>query len=354
MEISVTKTASPKQKPDYNKLGFGQFFSDHMFLLDYSKEKSWHDPRIVPYAPLSLDPASMVLHYGQEIFEGMKAYRSVDGHISFFRAIDNVRRFNRSNERLGVPFLDEELVISALHELVALDASWVPSQPDASLYIRPFLIATDPVLGVRASNNYLFVIILSPVGSYYPGGLSPTKIMIEDEDVRAVRGGLGYAKTGANYAATIRAQEKAKVKGFSQVMWLDALERKYVEEVGTSNAFFVINGTVITPALNGTILPGITRDSTIRLCRSWGMTVEERPISLDEVFAASQNGTLNEAFATGTAAVISPIGELTYKGKATSINEGKIGTTAQKLYDTLTGIQWGRIPDEFGWVTPLR
>ncbi len=353
MDITITRAATSKPRPEDSALGFGQYFTDHMFLMNYAPDRGWHDARIVPYGPLSLDPATMTLHYGQEIFEGLKAYRGEDGAIRFFRAIENVRRFNRSNERLCVPLIDEEVFMRAMTEFVRLEADWVPRSRDTSLYIRPFLIATDPFLGVRASDTYLFVIILSPVGSYYAGGISPTDILVEDEDVRAVRGGLGYAKTGANYAATIRAQDRAKHKGYTQVLWLDALERKYIEEIGTSNAFFKISGTVITPSLNGSILPGITRMSCIELLRSWGIPVEERPVSMDEVIAALENGALEEAFASGTAAVISPIGKLCYRGRDLTVNNGAIGEISQKLYDTLTGIQWGRLPDPFGWTTEI-
>lgn len=353
MNISITRATNLKQHPEDSVLGFGKYFTDHMFLMDYSPDKGWHGARIVPYGPLPLDPATMTLHYGQEIFEGLKAYRGEDGKIRLFRAIENVRRFNRSNERLCAPQIDEGDFMRALTELVRLEADWVPRGKDASLYIRPFLIAADPFLGVRASDTYMFVIILSPVGSYYAGGMSPTDILVEDEDVRAVRGGLGYAKTGANYAATIRAQDRAKHKGFSQVLWLDALERKYVEEIGTSNAFFKIAGTVVTPSLNGSILPGITRMSCIELLKSWGESVEERPVSIDEVVAAIENGKLDEAFASGTAAVISPIGKLSYKGRNLTVNNGEIGPLSQKLYDNLTGIQWGRLPDPFGWMTTI-
>ncbi|MDR3289157.1 MAG: branched-chain amino acid aminotransferase [Peptococcaceae bacterium] len=353
MNIAITRTTNPKPHPEESNLGFGQYFTDHMFLLNFSPGKGWHNARIVPYGPLELDPATMTLHYAQEIFEGLKAYRGIDGKIRLFRAIENIRRLNRSNERLCVPLIAESDFMQALTELLHIEESWIPSSPDTSLYIRPFLIATDPFLGVRPSDTHLFIIILSPVGSYYANGISPTSILVEDEDVRAVRGGLGCAKTGANYAATIRAQDKAKHKGFTQVLWLDALEQKYVEEIGTSNAFFKIAGTVITPPLNGSILPGITRMSVLDLLRHWQNRLEERPISIDEVIDAANRGLLEESFASGTAAVISPIGSLTYKGKSVEINEGKIGALSQKLYDTLTGIQWGKLPDPFGWTTHI-
>ena len=353
MEIKVTHTMFPKTKPKQSELGFGQYFTDHMFLMNYEKNKGWQDARIVPYAPLPLDPASMVLHYGQEVFEGLKAYRTGEGNIQLFRVMDNIRRFNVSNKRLLIPVIDEELFMDAIKQLVLVDEGWVPELPDASLYIRPFIIATDPFLGVRGSNSFLFVIILSPVGAYYSSGLKPTRILVEDEDVRAVRGGLGFAKTGANYAATIRAQERAKHKGFTQILWLDAIERRYIEEVGTSNVFFVIDGTIITPPLSESILAGITRDSCLKLLRSWKMPVEERRISIDEIMSAWEKGCLDEAFASGTAAVISAMGELTFQDKTMAIGENKVGPIAQKLYHSLTAIQWGRMPDDFGWITKL-
>ena len=353
MTFPITKAQTLKPKPKTETLGFGKYFSDHMFLMDYAPKTGWSGGRIVPYGPLPLDPASMILHYGQEIFEGLKAYRRADGGVQFFRPIENIRRFNRSCERLTVPVLDEEVFMSAMTELVKLEKSWVPEATDASLYLRPFVIATDPYLGVRPSDTFLFVIILSPVGAYYSGGMSPTNILIEDEDVRAAVGGLGYAKTSANYAATLRAQERAKVRGFSQVLWLDAAERKYVEEVGTSNAFFVLDGKVVTPALSGSILPGITRDSCLALLRKWGMPVEERKISVDEVWQAAADGRLSECFASGTAAVVSPVGRLTYKDDTLVIGGEKVGPLAQKLYDSLTGLQWGLVPDDMGWIVPV-
>jgi branched-chain amino acid aminotransferase len=349
MNITITKTTDPKQKPSDDILGFGRYFSDHMFLMDYDPEKGWNDPRVVPYAPLQLDPAAMCLHYGQELFEGLKAYRGADGKIRLFRYKDNIRRFNRSCSRLDIPLIDEEDFRQALLTLLRCEADWAPRSADASLYIRPYLIATDPFLGVCSSKSYLFVLLLSPVGAYYAEGIKPTNIYVETEDVRAVRGGLGSVKAAANYAATLRAQTRAGVKGFAQVMWLDALERKYVEEIGTSNAFFVIGGKVITPQLTESILPGITRDSCICLLKEWGVPAEERPISIDEVFAAHDIGALDECFATGTAAVVSPVGRLSYNDKAIIIGESKVGPVAQRLYDALTGIQWGKIPDTMGW-----
>ncbi|MDR0249303.1 MAG: branched-chain amino acid aminotransferase [Oscillospiraceae bacterium] len=351
--IAVTLTHAPREKPSPDNLGFGNYFTDHMFLMDYASAKGWHNARIVPYSPLPLDPASMVLHYGQEVFEGLKAYGAADGSLRLFRACDNIRRFNRSCERLGAPPIDEALFMEAILLLLRTDADWSPHKPDASLYIRPFLIATDAFLGVRSSDSYLFVIILSPVGAYYATGMSPTNILVEDEDVRAVRGGLGYAKTGANYAATIRSQERAKLKGFTQVLWLDALERRYIEEIGTSNAFFVINGTALTPPLGGSILPGITRDSCLRLLEYWGVPARETPLTIDEVISACESGRLEEAFASGTAAVISPVGSLTYKDTTVTINNGEVGPLAWRLYDTLTAMQRGAEDDIFGWVSKV-
>ncbi|MDR0325958.1 MAG: branched-chain amino acid aminotransferase [Oscillospiraceae bacterium] len=352
MDIPVTKTKALKQKPADDILGFGQYFTDHMFLMDYGPDKGWHDPRIVPHGPLSLDPAAMCLHYGQELFEGLKAYRGADGRIRLFRYMDNIRRFNNTCERLDIPAIDEAVFREALFSLLRVEVEWAPHSADASLYIRPFLIATDPYIGVRSSKKYLFILLLSPVGAYYKGGLAPTKIYVETEDVRAVRGGLGSVKAAANYAATLRAQTRAGAKGFTQVMWLDAFERKYVDEVGTSNAFFVIGGTVVTPPI-GTILPGITRDSCLRLLREWGIPAEERQISIDEVWQAQADGRLEECFATGTAAVVSPVGQLCYNGETITISGNQVGPIAQRLYDTLTGIQWGRTPDTMGWTEIL-
>ena len=348
--ITIRRTETPKPKPDPNKLGFGNYFTDHMFVLDYTKESGWVDARVEPYAPLTLDPASMVLHYGQEVFEGLKAYRADDGRTLLFRPLENIRRLNRSNERLRIATIDEELFLEGLLSLIRTDIDWAPSAPDTSLYIRPFVIATDPCLGVRASDTYKFLIIMSPVGAYYPEGLDPVKILIETDDVRAVKGGTGEAKTGGNYAATIRAQDKAKDKGYTQVLWLDGVHRRYIEEVGTMNVFLVLNGTVVTPPLGGSILPGITRDSVIRLLKSWGVSVAERPVSIDELSIGSKEGHLEEAFGSGTAAVISPIGEFNVMGELITVSGGQIGPLAQRLYNELTGIQWGRKPDPFGWV----
>ncbi len=350
-KITIQKTATPKPKPsDTSKLGFGKYYTDHMFIMNYDKEQGWHHPRIVPYAPLSLDPAAMCLHYGQEVFEGLKAYRTSQGKVVLFRPDKNMARLNLSNERLCIPNIDEELAVEAIKLLVATDKDWIPNGEGTSLYIRPFIIAVEPHIGVQPAEQLLFIIIMSPVGAYYPEGINPVKIYVERNYVRAVRGGTGFVKTAANYAASLKAQDEAARQGFTQVLWLDGVERKYIEEVGTMNVFFKIQGEIITPALQGSILGGITRLSCIELLRSWGYIVNERPLTLDEVEQAASKGTLEEAFGTGTAAVISPIGELKADNKHIIINNNQIGKVAHRLYDTLTGIQNGRLPDEFGWV----
>lgn len=354
MEISITKTTAPKAKPPVNGLGFGKYFTDHMFVMDYSEEKGWHDPQIIPYAPLSLDPSCMVLHYGQTVFEGMKAYHCADGGALLFRPINNMKRINISNERLCIPQIDEEFAVEAIKKLVATDIDWIPEGKGTSLYIRPFIIATDNALGVHPSHTYKFIVIMSPVGSYYSGGLDPVKIYVEDSYVRAVRGGMGFAKTAGNYAASMKAQEIAETKGYAQVLWLDGAERKYIEEVGAMNIFFKIDGEVVTPALNGSILAGITRDSSIQIMRSWGMKVTERRLGIQEIYDAHAAGKLEEVFGTGTAAVISPVGELNWDGNIISINNGAIGEVSAKLYDTITGIQSGKINDTFGFTTKIK
>lgn len=350
MRISLVRTTTPKTKPDENSLGFGRFFTDHMFIMDYKEGTGWHSPRIVPYAPLQLDPSVAVFHYGQAVFEGMKAFRAPDGRVLLFRPEQNMARLNRSNARMCIPQFDEEFALRAIKELVALDADWIPSAPGTALYLRPFVIATDAVLGVRASSSYQFIVILSPVGAYYPEGINPVGIYVEPHYVRAVRGGTGYAKAAGNYAGSLLAQKEAKEKGYSQVLWLDGLERKYVEEVGAMNVFFNIDGELITPDLGDSILPGITRDSVLHLLRSWNVPVSERRLSVEEIFTAHEEGRLIEAFGCGTAAVISPIGKLEWNGKVIVIGEGKTGVLSQRLYDTLTGIQNGLLPDEFGWM----
>ena len=354
LDIRIEKTTTPKAKPeDQSALGFGKIFTDHMFVMNYTEGKGWHDPRIVPYQDIALSPASMVFHYGQEMFEGLKAYRGADGKARLFRPIMNARRTNESNKRLVIPQIPEEDFVQAVSEIVRVDQDWIPTAPGTSLYIRPFIIATDDFLGVAPSKTYLFIIILSPSGAYYKEGLKPVGIWIEDDYVRAVRGGMGFAKTGGNYAASLIAQVKAHDDGYSQVLWLDGVERKYIEEVGAMNIFFKIDGKIVTPMLNGSILPGITRNSVIQLCKSWGMEVEERKVSVDELLEAQKNGTLEECFGSGTAAVISPVGKLRYKNDVMSINGGDIGPVSQKLYDTITGIQGGTVEDPFDWVTVL-
>jgi len=350
LDIKIQKTETPKEKPAKGqKLGFGKIFTDHMFVMNYTEGKGWHDPRIVPFQNISLSPAAMVYHYGQEMFEGLKAYKNPDGNVYLFRPDMNAKRTNATNERLVIPQLPEEDFVQAVSAVVDVDRDWIPEEPGTSLYIRPFIIATDEFLGVAPSKTYLFMVILSPSGAYYESGLAPVGIWIEDEYVRAVRGGMGFAKTGGNYAASLIAQQKAHDAGFSQVLWLDGVERKYIEEVGAMNIFFKIAGKVITPSLNGSILPGITRNSTIQLCKDWGYEVEERKISADELLEAQKNGTLEECFGTGTAAVISPVGKLRFQDEVMEINGGNIGCLSQKLYDTITGIQTGRLPDERGW-----
>ena len=353
MDIKVVKTTSPKQKPSQDNLGFGNHFSDHMFMMNYTTGKGWHDARIVPYAPISADPSMMVFHYGQAVFEGLKAYHALNGKTLLFRPEENMARMNISNDRLCIPQIDEAFCVEAMKELVRIEQDWIPTEEGTSLYLRPFVIATDPYLGVRPSNTYLFMIICSPSGAYYPEGLDPVRIYVEPKYVRATKGGLGFAKTEANYAASLKAQDEAKHKGFTQVLWLDGVERKYIEEVGTMNVFFVINGEIITPALEGSILPGITRKSVIELLRSKGYKVTERKLGIQEVYDAQAAGKLDEAFGTGTAAVISPIGELNWKGEAIFINNGEIGKVSAELYDTLTGIQYGKLKDDFGWVVTV-
>ncbi len=348
LEIKIEKAKTLKEKPDFSNLGFGKYFTDHMFVMQYSDEIGWHDAKIVPFDYIPIHPASTVLHYGAEIFEGMKAYRVADGY-QLFRPIENIRRMNDSAERLCLPVLDEEFTLKALTELITLEYDWIPDQPGTSLYIRPFMFGNDESLGVHAVHNATFVIILSPVGSYYKEGLNPVKISIESQDVRAVRGGTGYAKCGGNYAASLRAGKRAAEKGFSQVLWLDGVERKYIEEVGAMNVMFKINGEIATPALTGSVLPGITRKSSIEILKEWGYNVSERLVSVDELMSAAENGSLEEAWGTGTAAVISPIGHLFYNEKDYTVSDNKIGSLTQKLYDELTGIQWGKKPDTRGW-----
>ncbi len=350
LNIRVEKTQNPKKKPAKGeKLGFGHIFTDHMFIMNYDEGQGWHDARIEPFHNITLSPAAMVFHYGQTMFEGLKAYKGDNGEVYLFRPDMNAKRANNSNKRLCIPSIPEEDFVQAVKAVVDIDRDWIPDEPGTSLYIRPFVISTDDHLGVAPSKSYLFMVILSPSGAYYESGLAPVGIWIEDDYVRAVRGGIGYAKTGGNYAASLAAQVKAHDDGYSQVLWLDGVERKYIEEVGAMNIVFKIAGKVVTPMLNGSILPGITRDSVLTLCRDWGYDVEERKISVDELIEAAHNGTLEEVFGTGTAAVVSPVGKLRYKDEVFEIGGGKIGELTQKLYDELTGIQWGKRPDTRGW-----
>ena len=353
IEYPVQRAQTYRAKPDPNTLVFGKAFTDHMFLMNYTTGRGWHDGRIVPYGPLCLEPSAMVFHYAQEVFEGMKAYRNPEGGVQLFRPMENVRRINSSCERMCIPQLPEEEALAAVEQLVRLEQDWVPSAPGTSLYIRPFIIATTPSLGVHAAHDYLFCIICCPVGAYYAEGINPVRIYVENEDVRAVRGGTGYTKCGGNYAASIRAGERAEEQGYAQVLWLDGVHRKYIEEVGSMNVLFKIDGKVITPALTGSVLPGITRKSCLELLKSWGIPVEERLITAEELFDAAESGKLEEAFGSGTAAVVSPIGEMGWGEKHVVVNGGKIGPLTQKLYDTLTAIQWGTQPDPFGWIVKL-
>jgi len=353
MKIRIEKTRNPQTMPPENELGFGKVFTDHMLMVDWTEDKGWYDARIVPFGRIDLHPASTVLHYGAEIFEGLKVYRRADGGIQMFRPQENVKRMNNSAERMSLPQMDEKDMLELMTTFVKLEERWVPKSFGTSLYLRPFMFGNDEALGVHAVKNATFMIIASPSGSYYKEGINPVGIMIENEDVRTVRGGTGYAKCGGNYAASTRAGERAAKKGYSQVLWLDGVERKYVEEVGAMNVMFKIGGEIITPMLTGSILPGITRKSCIEVLRAQGYTVKERLFSIDELVSALENGTLEEAWGCGTAAVVSPIGKLAYNGKEYVIGGGKIGTVTQKLYDTLTGIQWGKSPDGFGWVYKL-
>ena len=353
MNIKITKAKNLKIKPDDNQLKFGKDFTDHMFIMDYCEEKGWYDPKIVPYGPIPLDPSTCVLHYGQGIFEGMKAYKTKNGKTQLFRPDKNITRLNQSCERMCIPPLNEEEVFEAIKTLVKLEEKWIPNMEGTSLYIRPFVIATDPFLGVHPSHTYMFIIILSPVGAYYPTGINPVKIYVEDKYVRAIKGGTGTAKTMGNYAASLYAQQEAEEKGCIQVLWLDGVNRKYVEEVGAMNVFFKIDGKVITPKLNGSILEGITRKSVIELLESKNIEVEERKISIDEIIQASKDNKLEECFGAGTAAVISPVGELLYKDKTYTINNNQTGEISKMVYNTLTNIQFGNQEDLFNWIVQV-
>ena len=353
MNLTVTLQKNPAALVPEDKLGFGRVFTDHMVMMDWDAEGGWHDARIVPFAPISLHPASTVLHYGAEIFEGLKAYRRVDGGVQLFRPMENIRRMNRSAERMCLPEIDEEDFLEILKAFVRLEERWVPHTFGTSLYLRPFLFGNDEHLGVHAVKRATFILIASPSGSYYAEGINPVSIMIESEDVRTVRGGTGYAKCGGNYAASTRAGERAAARGYSQVLWLDGVERRYIEEVGAMNVMFRIGDEIVTPLLTGSILPGITRMSCIEALRAEGYRVSERLLSVDELIKALEDGSLIEAWGCGTAAVVSPIGRLAYGDREYVIGDGGIGEVTGKLYDMLTGIQWGKTPDPFGWVLPL-
>ena len=354
LNIRIEKTTCPKAKPaDESKLGFAKLFSDHMFVMDYAEGKGWHDARVVPYAPFSLDPATVVLHYAQELFEGMKAYRTAEGKIQLFRPECNAQRFADGCERMGIPPIPVDDFIDAVKALVKVDEDWVPHMDGTSLYIRPFVIATDVGLGVHASKNYIFCVIAAPSGAYYAEGINPVKIYVEDEYIRAAPGLTGAVKCGGNYAASIKAGELAEKKGYSQVLWLDGVEKKYVEEVGAMNIMFKIDGKIYTAACTGTVLPGVTRRSIIELCRDWGYEAIEGKLAIADIMQAGREGKLEEVWGTGTAAVVSPVKELTWKDESVEISGGKIGELTQKLYDTLTGIQWGKLPDTKGWIVAV-
>ncbi len=353
LNIKFIKRDVLKEKPDMNNLGFGKYYTDYMFMLEWYKGEGFTDAKIMPYGPIEFDPACLVLHYAQETFEGMKAYKTADGRILLFRPEMNAKRFQKSNERLCMPELPVEDYIQAVEELIKVEKDWIPTLPGTSLYIRPYMFAYQPKLGVHDADHYKFMVILSPVGSYYKEGLKPVSIYVEDKYVRAVIGGTGFTKCGGNYASSIKAQIEAEKKGYTQVLWLDGVHRKYVEEVGTMNVMFVIDGVVVTAPLEGSVLPGVTRDSMIKVLKSKGYKVEERHLSIDELMAAAKAGKLDEAFGTGTAAVISPIGKLAYKDEV-FFDNNKIGPISQMLYDTLTGIQTGKLPDEFGWTYEIK
>lgn len=352
MEIKVTKVDPEHMKPkpeDESQLGFGDIFADHFFIVEYDSEKGWHDASIEPLRPLSLNPAAMCLHYGQEIFEGMKAYKGKNDSIYLFRPEENINRMNRSAERLCMAQIDNDLFMEGLKKLVLLEKDWIPHDTGTSLYIRPTMIATEPALGVHPSSQYMFYIIVGPVGAYYPEGFNPTKIYVSEKYVRAAPGGVGNCKAAGNYAASLYASQEALKMGYTQVLWLDARERKYVEEVGTSNIFFVIEDDLITPPLSGSILQGITRDSVMRLAESWGVNVLERQLSMDEILSSNADGTLKEAFASGTAAIVSPVGQIHYRGKEYVIGDGNTGPLTERLYNEILQIQYGEKEDPFGW-----
>jgi len=351
--IRITKARTLKTKPKDADLGFGQIFTDHMFVADFQEEKGWYDPRVEPYGPLEMDPAAAVLHYAQSVFEGLKAFRGVDGKVRLFRPQKNIERLNNSARRMCIPPLDPDLALQSIVTLVGVEREWVPRTIGTSLYIRPTIVANEPFLGVRPAKSYVYFVILSPVGAYYPEGMAPVKIRVEEKYVRAVEGGLGSAKTGANYAASLMAAEEAKHAGYTQVLFLDGVHRKFIDEVGTMNIMVKIGDEVITPPAGGTVLAGVTRDSALSLMRTWGLKVSERPLTIDEVVAAHKSGALKEVWGTGTAAVISPVGELAYKNEKMVIHAGRIGELTQKLYDAIVGIQYGKSPDPDKWTVEV-
>lgn len=356
MDIQILPFPDEKKKAKPlpgSPLGFGKLFTDQMFLAEWKEGRGWFDARIKPYEPFVLDPSCLVFHYGQEIFEGLKAYLRKDGTIALFRPEENAKRFSLSAERLSMPQVPEELFLRAVEELVLLEKEWIPSLEGTSLYIRPTMIAVEPVLGVKPSSHYYFYIILSPVGAYYSAGFNPIKILVEDHYVRAAQGGTGEAKTGGNYASSIKASLEAKKRGFDQVLWLDAIHRRYVEEVGAMNIFFVYEDRIITPALNGSILRGITRDSLFKLAPDLGIPVEEKKISIQTVIEDIRSGKLKEVFGSGTAAVISPVEALSYQGESLLIGKGGVGAWTKRLYDALTSIQYGKSEDPYGWVKSI-
>ncbi len=356
IDIPITRTDSPKPKfTDERSLGFGSVFTDHMFIANHDEQRGWHDARIVPYGPLPIDPASPVLHYSTEVFEGLKAYRYANDEIGLFRPEENAARMNRSAKRMCLPEIDEALQLAAYEALVDLEREWVPRTNGTSLYLRPTLIGDGCRLGVREASKHVYFIICSPSGLYYPNGIKPVRIYIESTYVRTVQGGTGNAKTGGNYAASLLASSIAGKRGYDQVLWLDGRENRYVEEVGAMNTMFVIDGVLVTPKLTGSILDGITRKSVLRLASDMGLKTQERLLSVDELFEAYAAGALTEAFGTGTAAIISPIGELTYQEKTIRLGD-EIGPVAGRIYETLTGIQTGRLPDTYGWtrIVPRR
>jgi branched-chain amino acid aminotransferase len=353
MDIKVIPLPVEKMKAkfkDESGLGFGKLFTDRMLMVEWKAGQGWCEARIQPYAPLVLDPACLVFHYAQEIFEGLKAYKWADGRIALFRPEMNARRFNQSADRMCMAEIPEELFLKGIEQLVSLEREWIPTADGTSLYIRPTLIAVDPVLGVKPSDHYYFYVILSPVGAYYAAGFNPVSILVEDHYVRAVPGGTGEAKTGGNYASSLKAGLEAKKKGFDQVLWLDGRERRYIEEVGAMNMFFAYGKKIVTAPLTGSILSGVTRDSVLKLAPTLGYEVEERQIDVNDLFEDLRAGKVTEAFGSGTAAVITPVGRLCYKDECLQLTGGKVGEITQNLYDTLTGIQTGKLKDSFGWV----